>query len=166
MGGYGSGRRCSRYRLVEHCAAIDSSSLMRRREVPPGTRAVAIADGQEIALAATPCRYGGRRWWFVCGCGARRRKLYRPGPSWPFACRSCYDLRYRSQRVSLPDRWRARADQIIERLGERDDSGYVHKPPGMHWTTFDRLMDESEYYYKAAFGYRFVRSGLPGWMRD
>jgi hypothetical protein len=54
-----------------------------------------------VRLEATPCRYGGRRWWFRCplshagvACGARVRKLYLRG-RW-FGCRKCHGLVYRS----------------------------------------------------------------------
>lgn len=58
-----------------------------------------------VDLVATPCRLGGRRWWFVCplargeaGCGRRVRKLYLRGRY--FGCRTCHDLTYRSRQRS------------------------------------------------------------------
>ena len=70
----------------------------------------------DIPLTTTPCRYGGRRWWFTCimsrngrYCGRRVGKLYL-GDSL-FACRHCYNLTYASCNasarykgfVSIPD---------------------------------------------------------------
>jgi len=51
-----------------------------------------------VRLEATPCRFGGRRWWFICpnlGCGRRNLVLYQ---HWDrFVCRKCAGLRYNSQ---------------------------------------------------------------------
>ena len=60
---------------------------------------VGIVWSQTLHLVATPCPFGGQRWWFQCraeGCGKRRAKLYRPGLSW-WACRECYGLTYTSR---------------------------------------------------------------------
>jgi len=55
-----------------------------------------------VSLTATPCRYGGRRRWFVCPlvkngtyCNRRVLKLYLGGGKY-FGCRHCYNLTYRS----------------------------------------------------------------------
>lgn len=56
-------------------------------------------------LTATPCHYGGRRWWFVCplsrdgeACGKRVGTLYRAGKY--FGCRHCHQLAYKSQNIN------------------------------------------------------------------
>ncbi len=56
-----------------------------------------------VRLEATPCNYGGERYWFVCplvtnGCACLRRvgKLYLPRGGKYFGCRHCYNLTYRS----------------------------------------------------------------------
>jgi hypothetical protein len=58
-----------------------------------------------VRLVATPCHFGGVRWWFVCPlartgvvCGRRVRKLYLSGRY--FGCRHCHDLTYRSRQES------------------------------------------------------------------
>jgi hypothetical protein len=58
-------------------------------------------------LVATPCNYGKKRWWFICGlivegahCGRRVGKLYLPPGGKYFGCRHCYDLTYESCRES------------------------------------------------------------------
>ena len=60
---------------------------------------------QRVAIAWTPCRFGGEQPWFVCSvaangvyCGRRVTKLYRAGRL--FACRHCYRLAYASQQES------------------------------------------------------------------
>lgn len=55
-------------------------------------------------IVATPCNYGGLRYWFICPaskngvyCGRRVGKLYLPVGYKYFACRHCYELTYRSK---------------------------------------------------------------------
>ena len=55
-----------------------------------------------VKLVATPCRYGGKRWWFICpltkngvACNRRTLKLYLGGGKY-FGCRHCYNLTYES----------------------------------------------------------------------
>ena len=57
----------------------------------------------KIKLDATPCYFGGYRYWFVCPlevngkyCGRRVQKLYLPSRSIYFGCRHCYNLTYES----------------------------------------------------------------------
>lgn len=59
----------------------------------------------KIPLATTPCRYGGKRYWFICPwykrgvyCGKRVGTLYKDGDY--FACRHCYELTYSSRKVN------------------------------------------------------------------
>lgn len=56
----------------------------------------------KIPLTTTPCRYGGKRYWFICPwyknseyCGKRVGTLYKDGDY--FACRQCYNLTYASR---------------------------------------------------------------------
>lgn len=56
----------------------------------------------KIPLTYTPCRFGGKRWWFICPwykngvyCGKRVGKLYKDGDY--FACRHCYNLTYEAR---------------------------------------------------------------------
>lgn len=77
----------------------------------------------KIPLTTTPCRYGGKRYWFICPmskngvyCGKRVGTLYKDGDL--FACRHCYELTYASRNasgsykgfVSAPDVDRAREE--------------------------------------------------------
>lgn len=55
-----------------------------------------------VRLTATSCRYGGKRWWFICPlikngypCNRRVLKLYL-GSGKYFGCRHCYNLTYES----------------------------------------------------------------------
>jgi hypothetical protein len=62
-----------------------------------------------VELEATPCNFGGIRYWFVCpllrdgiACKGRVGKLYLPPNETYFGCRSCYNLTYRSQKERRP----------------------------------------------------------------
>ena len=101
---------------------------------------------QRVAIAWTPCRFGGARPWFMCSvqsngvyCGRRVTKLYGVGRL--FACRHCYLLAYTSQQESARDRGLFKSQKIRIRLGGSagmlDD--FPDKPKGMHWRTYDRL---------------------------
>jgi hypothetical protein len=51
-----------------------------------------------VPCEATPCHYGGCRWWFWCpSCSRRCRILYQPCDEAIFACRTCHNLTYSSQ---------------------------------------------------------------------
>ena len=58
-----------------------------------------------VDLDATPCKYGGIRYWFKCpveilGCGRRVEVLYMVGGH--LACKNCFDLSYRSRNKRGP----------------------------------------------------------------
>jgi hypothetical protein len=101
---------------------------------------------EPIALAWTPCRYGGQRPWFICPgvvhgrvCSRRVGILYGAGRY--FLCRQCHDLVYESQREDLPTRLISKAQKIRRRLGGSASSmePFPAKPNGMHWRTYSRL---------------------------
>lgn len=51
----------------------------------------------EVRLANTFCRFGGKRWWFLCPgqrCGRRVAKLYFPRGENRYLCRHCHGLSY------------------------------------------------------------------------
>jgi len=57
----------------------------------------------QIQTTTTPCRFGGRRYWFACPlvrkgvpCLKRARKLFLPPGGRFFGCRRCYNLTHRS----------------------------------------------------------------------
>lgn len=57
-----------------------------------------------VQLVSTPCRYGGKRWWFICPytrCQRRNSILYQHNDY--FACRKCARLWYDSQKYVRPD---------------------------------------------------------------
>ena len=53
-----------------------------------------------ISIEATPCNFGGLRYWFWCPCGRRVGVVYSPGKYW--RCRHCYNITYQSSNDSDP----------------------------------------------------------------
>lgn len=100
-----------------------------------------------VQLEWTPCHYGGLRAWFLCpagGCGRRVAILYLGCAV--FACRHCYQLKYRSQREAPYLTAIHRAQAIRIKLGGSADLNmpFPWKPEGMRWSTYQRLCRQSE----------------------
>lgn len=95
-----------------------------------------------VALARTPCRFGGERPWFRCpGCLGRRAVLF--GAGGRFRCRACHGLAYDSTRESARERDRRRADALRRRIGSEPGAlDAPGKPKGMHPRTFGRIVAE------------------------
>jgi hypothetical protein len=103
---------------------------------------------QRVPITRTACHLGGRRPWFVCSvysggryCGRRVAVLYGAGEL--FACRRCYGLAYESQYEAVHHRGLGRARKIRMRLGGSPNmlEPFPEKPKGMHWRTYERLVD-------------------------
>lgn len=98
-------------------------------------------------LSWSSCNYGGKRPWFICpskSCGGRVAKLYLAGKY--FLCRHCHDLAYLSQRQAKEFRLQDKAQRICRRLGANNcnDLFGAPKPKGMHWRTYEKLVDEAQ----------------------
>lgn len=101
-----------------------------------------------VRLTTTRPTYGGTRYWFLCprrDCGRRCDALYRPKGcnARAFACRSCYRLKYLSQRLGAGYRAERRAERLLRRLTTGPDND-LQRPARMHLRTFARLRDEVE----------------------
>lgn len=95
---------------------------------------------QTIQIEWTPCRFGGRRPWFLCpSCGGRCYILYGDNR---FLCRKCHNLAYASQCETLQDRMFRRAHKIRGLLGGKPGEISIEKPPFMWWRTYYRLVSE------------------------
>jgi hypothetical protein len=76
-----------------------------------------------IEVTSSPCRFGGRRFWFRCPlgrdgfpCGKRVRCLYLPPGEQVLGCRECYDLTYTSSQAEDKRVYElARTPELIER---------------------------------------------------
>jgi len=104
-----------------------------------------IDRNERIKFDWTPCNYGGNRQWLLCPhCNKRVAVLY--GLISGFLCRHCYKLPYASQGESYLDRMTRKTEKLRKRF-DVDDYGETlifHKPKGMHWQTFNRLMNEEQ----------------------
>ena len=114
---------------------------------------------QRVALARTPCHFGGTCPWFRCpGCQRRRAVLY--GVGGVFRCRVCHNLAYSSSRETTMYRMVRRAEAIQGKLGGAREGGVYLPPPrptGMHRRTYQRLCAKLE-----ACQLRAIASGLRG----
>lgn len=107
-----------------------------------------------VELQTTSCHYGGVRYWFTCpavGCGKRVAKLYL-GEKY-FACRHCCQLAYHSQRETKGDRGYRGAGKVREKLGWIPGIANLPegKPKGMHWRTYNRLLNKHLTYSNDAY---------------
>ena len=101
-----------------------------------------------VRLEATPCHYGGLRWWWICPLSGRRvARLHLPPGATVFAARKAYRLAYRIQREARIDRTHARQRRLYGKLGGKYDHFEQLPPPrpkGMHRATYERLEAELE----------------------
>ena len=100
---------------------------------------------QPTPILWVPCRFGGRRPYFLCpgrGCGRRVTKLHGGGTY--FLSRHCYRLAYASQCEDHFDRALRRANNIRMRLGGEPGTAslFPERPKGMHRRTYERLQSE------------------------
>lgn len=162
MGGFGSGRtywRSGKALVDEQRTRLDVRAMHRRGAVGNGCLWVRTHSGT-LEVEWTRCNYGGSRPWFRCPrCSRRCAVLY---PGWigiDWACRTCLDLAYRSQRLDDEERLRWKAMRLRMRLGELPllpilDAPMPEKPPRMHRRTYERLVaecEEAEDAYEEAF---------------
>ena len=101
-----------------------------------------------ISMVATPCRFGGQRWWWICPATLRRvSKLYLPNGGQRFLSRGAYRLAYASQRQDPIGRMHDRSRKLYTRLGA-DYGGlspeWPPKPKGMHWRTYEAIRERLE----------------------
>lgn len=112
----------------------------------------------KIPLTTTPCRYGGKRYWFICPwykrgvyCGKRVGTLYKDGDY--FACRHCYELTYSSQkenrRYKLFGLFNVLAlDKKIEELSKQIKRPYYRGKPTRKQKQLEKLYAQAEASYR------------------
>jgi hypothetical protein len=110
-----------------------------------------------VMIERTLCNYGGMRQWFRCPrCYRRCALLYGVANSdGRFGCRICMRLAYSSEAESQLDRLWRKQRKIEAHLiaGEA-------RPKGMHWRTYERLIERIDGIEEAKDGY-FVMQLLP-----
>jgi hypothetical protein len=153
-GGYGR-------RTVEQTCSLDINELRRSGYVgkPPGSWWVArnilfqrgfaprhwnddaiTLDAQTLRITYVPWHFGGRRAYFLCGCGRRVGTLFAPRGR-PWRCRHCYDLTYATRQAAPHHRRIIQAQKIRQRLGGSASllEDFPPKPKGMHWKRYNHL---------------------------
>ena len=73
-------------------------------------------DNQILRVTHLPWHFGGQRAYFLCDCGRRVGKLYRP-TGHPWRCRKCYGLTYATKQSAPRPRLILKAQKIRELLG-------------------------------------------------
>ncbi|TCZ64304.1 hypothetical protein [Roseicella aquatilis] len=105
---------------------------------------------QWVMMETTLCRYGGRRWWWICAAtGRRSTKLYLPNGGTRFLSRGpgAYRLAYASQNGGEMDRSHARLARLHQKMGgeyHRPDDPPPARPKWMRRRTYARLVAEWE----------------------
>ena len=119
-------------RTESHCVTLHYSSVSHDESLSNVE--------QRVAIVWTPCHFGGQRPFFLCSfdCGRQASKLYGGGRL--FAFRHCYRLAYASQRETVSQRGRRKAQKIRMRLGGSPSmvDDFPDRPRGMHEQTFER----------------------------
>ncbi|GAG08811.1 unnamed protein product, partial [marine sediment metagenome] len=96
-----------------------------------------------VPIVKSPCRYGGRRSYFLCpnlNCQRRCELLYSVGKY--FLCRKCAGYLYPSQMGGRLDQLIEAKHKIGKRIFEDYDGDGWRKKKGMHQKTFDRQRDK------------------------
>jgi len=107
-----------------------------------------------VLISKTKCHLGGQRSWFHCPyCLARVAILYIDGP---LACRKCWHATYPIQYEDAQFRAWGRANKIRARLGVSPwcSPYYSPKPKGMHWSTFEALINKLDHFERKAWELR------------
>ncbi len=102
-----------------------------------------------IELDATPCKYGGKRYWFICPlsksgkyCGRRVGVLYSIG-KW-FGCRHCGDIAYYTQMEGGRYRWNGISVVDIEKAEKEVKRMYYKGKPTRKYKRYLRLNEKFE----------------------
>jgi hypothetical protein len=105
---------------------------------------------QVVQMETTPCRFGGRRWWWLCPATWRRcSTLYLPNGGTRFLSRGigAYRLAYASQNGGPLDRSHGRLARLHRKMGGtygHCDDPPPRRPKWMRRRTYDRLVAEWE----------------------
>ncbi len=92
---------------------------------------------QQIGLTWTPCRFGGRRAWFLCPhCTRRCAVVYGVNHLGGFACRNCMNLSYECEAEDAIGRFWRKQRKLEARIGADGE-----KPKWMRWQSYKRLCE-------------------------
>ena len=128
---------------VQVSARLRNGSVSQPVEMPAPTRAIEVQSSllglpelsevtQTIRAISQPAPLGGKRWWIECPrCHERRTSLYLPvhagGRAW--GCRTCFRLRYLSQRLGRVGRAELQMQRIVQRMHVAVPPDWAEQPP-------------------------------------
>ena len=117
----------------------DTPKIDIRGSAPSGHDIPAF--GSYLSVYARKCNFGGVRYWFRCpGCDRNCCVLYQVNGL--VRCRTCGNLRYRTELLSPHARRLRKALKIRRELGQTSGGlnvPFPEKPKGMHWKRYARL---------------------------
>lgn len=103
----------------------------------------------KVELTTTPCKYGGKRYWFICPlskngiyCGRRVGVLFHIG-KW-FGCRHCGDIAYAKQMEGGKYRWNGVSIPDIEKAEKEVKRYYYKGKPTRKYKRVIRLNEKFE----------------------
>jgi hypothetical protein len=151
MGGSRSGRWGSGRPIAEGLQRFDLAEYLRRSDaVKPNASCIAtISNGKisaQIHYTETSTCFGGRRPWMLCPRCCRRCRVLFLGFG-RVACRRCFRLRYQSQALDRVGRAQHAMGKIAKQIDPEAeaDMDLPDRPPGMHWTRYNRLAERFEH---------------------
>ena len=97
-------------------------------------------DNQILRITHLPWHFGGQRAYFLCDCGRRVGKLYRP-PGHPWRCRKCYQLTYATRQAAPRQRLILKAQKFENSWAASLAflMSFRTSRRAMHWRRYDRL---------------------------
>jgi hypothetical protein len=141
------GRRGSAWRILCHVQLNEAAGLGTLRIVHSAFRHLSASVPQAdyiVDMTATPCHFGGQRWWFLCPVDGRRvAKLYLPNGAHRFASREAQRLGYHSQRIGQVQKGHARLGRLYAKLGTPYSEIFQpvpDKPPRMRRKTYNGIV--------------------------
>lgn len=103
----------------------------------------------DIEMTTTACRYGGKRYWFICPlskngvyCGRRVGVLYSIG-KW-FGCRYCGDIAYQAQFEGGKFRIGSISEPDVEKAYNDIKRKYYNGKPTRRYKRYMRLRDKMD----------------------
>lgn len=103
----------------------------------------------KIELATTPCRYGGKRYWFVCPlskngryCGRRVGVIYSIG-KW-FGCRHCGEIAYQAQFEGGRFRIGSVCEPDVDKAWKEIKRQYYNGEPTRRYKRYLRLREKMD----------------------
>lgn len=144
--------------VVERLQRIDVRRAHLPRPVLPGEHldVTMTPEGgtprrERLEVTFAPCRFGGERAYLRCPECRRRRVALFFWRGVRVACRTCFGLLYRSQKLPADTRLDQRAERIEQRIA---DGEHLERPRGMHRSTYRRLRSEATALRMTAEGIR------------